>query len=43
MDFKKLNKVTKKKPYPLPFFNEVLNIVQGYEVYLFIDGYSKYH
>jgi hypothetical protein len=33
VDFKKLNKVTKKNHYPLPFFDEVLNIVVGYEAY----------
>jgi hypothetical protein len=27
VDFKKLNKATKKNPYPLPFSNEVLNII----------------
>ncbi len=27
VDFKKLNKVTKKVPYPLPFFDEILKIV----------------
>jgi len=43
VDFRKLNKVTKKNPYPLPFFYEVLNIVAGYEVYSFLDGYSRYH
>jgi hypothetical protein len=43
VDFKKLNKTTKKNPYPLPFFDEVLNIVTRYEAYLFLDGYSKYH
>jgi hypothetical protein len=31
VDFKKLNKVTKKDPYPLPFSDEVLNIIVGYE------------
>ncbi len=31
VDFRKLNKVTKKNPYPLPFFDEVLNIVARYE------------
>jgi hypothetical protein len=43
VDFKKLNKVTKKNPYPLPFFNEVLNIVTRYETYSFLDGYLGYH
>jgi hypothetical protein len=27
VDFRKLNKVTKKNPYLLPFSDEVLNIV----------------
>jgi hypothetical protein len=25
------------------FFNEVLNIIIGYEAYSFLDGYSRYH
>jgi len=40
IDFKKLNVATKKDPYPLPFINEVLNIVARYEAYSFFDGYS---
>ncbi len=43
VDFKKLNKAIKKDPYLLPFFDEVLNIVVGYEAYSFLDGYSRYH
>jgi hypothetical protein len=43
IDFKKLNATTKKDPYPLPFINEVLNTVAGYEAYSFLDGYSRYH
>jgi hypothetical protein len=43
VDFGKLNKATKKSPYPLPFSNEVLNIVARYEAYFFLNGYSKYH
>jgi hypothetical protein len=38
-----LNKTTKKNRYPLPFSNEVLNIVVGYEAYSFLYGYSGYH
>ncbi len=41
--FKKLNATIKKDPYPLPFTNEVLNIVVGYETYYFLDGYSRDH
>ncbi len=43
IDFKKLNAATKKHPYPLPFMNEVLNIVTRYEAYSLLSGYSKYH
>jgi hypothetical protein len=39
IDFKKRNVATKKDPYPLPFPNEVLNIVARY----FLNGYSGYH
>jgi hypothetical protein len=41
VDFKKLNKATKKDPYSLPFSNEVLDNVAGYEAYSFLDGYSR--
>ncbi len=43
IDSKKLNVATKKDPYPLPFIDEVLNTVVGYEAYSFLDGYSGYH
>jgi hypothetical protein len=35
INVKKLNVTTKKDPYPLPFTNEMLNIVVGYEAYYF--------
>jgi hypothetical protein len=40
INFRKLNAVTKKDPYPLPFTNEVLNIIERYEAYSFLNGYS---
>ncbi len=43
MDFKIFNKATKKSPYVLPFFEEVLIIVAGYEAHSFLDGYLGYH
>jgi len=43
LDFRKLNVATKKDPYPLPFTNEMLNIIARYEAYSFLDGYSRYH
>jgi hypothetical protein len=33
----------KKVPFPLPFINEVLNIVVGCGAYSFMDGYFGYH
>ncbi len=35
INFKKLNATTKKDPYPLPFTDEVLNIIIGYEGFFF--------
>ncbi len=43
VDFKKLNVATKKDPYPIPFTNEVINIVSKHEVYAFLDDFSRYH
>jgi hypothetical protein len=43
VDFKKLSAATKKDPYPLPFINEVLNIVAGHDAYSFLHGYFGYH
>ncbi len=43
VDFKKLNATIKKDPYPLPFTNEVINIVTRHKVYTFLDGFSGYH
>jgi len=43
VDFKKLNVIMKKDPFPLPFTNEVLNIATRCEAYSFLDGYFGYH
>jgi hypothetical protein len=43
IDFRKPNATTKKDPYPLPFIDEILNTVGGYEMYSFLDGYSRFH
>jgi hypothetical protein len=42
VDYRKFNSSTNKDPYPLPFTNEVINIVAGHEVYTFLDGFYKY-
>ncbi len=43
VNLNKLNVATKKGPYPLPFMDEVINIVVKHEVYTFFDGFSGYH
>ncbi len=43
LDFKKLNATTKKDLYPLPFTDEILNIVAGHNAYSFLYGYFGYH
>ena len=40
IDYKPLNAVTKKDPYPLPFIDQVLDSVAGFERYSVCDGYS---
>jgi hypothetical protein len=41
--FQKINITIKKDPYPLPFINEMLNIITRYEAYSLLNGYSRYH
>jgi hypothetical protein len=33
----------KKDPYLLPSTKEILNMVAGHEIYLFLDGFLGYH
>jgi hypothetical protein len=33
----------KKDPHPLPFMEEVLDMVVGHEVYSFLGGFSTHH
>jgi hypothetical protein len=42
VDFRKLNAITKKDPYPLSFTNKVINTIVGHKVYTFLDGFSRY-
>ena len=42
-DFRKLNDATKKDYYPIPFTDMILDIVAGWELYSFLDGYSGYN
>ena len=42
VDFKPLNAATKKDPYPLPFIDEILDYMAGFERYSVCDGFSGY-
>lgn len=43
IDYRKLNSVTRKDHFPLPFLNQVLERLAGYTYYYFLDGYSGYN
>jgi hypothetical protein len=43
VDFRMLNKATKKILIFCHFFDEVFNIVTDYDAYAFLNGYSRYH
>ena len=42
IDYRKLNVVTRKDHFPLPFIDQVLERVSGHPFYYFLDGYSGY-
>lgn len=43
MDYKKLNKATRKDNFPLPFIDQILDRLAGKNYYYFLDGYSGYN
>jgi hypothetical protein len=43
IDYKKLNSITRKDHFPLPFMDQILERVAGHEFYCFLDGYSCYN
>ena len=43
MDYKKLNKATKKYHFPLLFINHMLDRLIRKQYYYFLDGYSGYN
>ena len=43
IDYRKLNKATKKDYYSLPFLDQMLDRLAGHSHYCFLDGYSGYH
>ena len=43
MDYRKLNKATRKDDFPLPFIDEMLDRLASKQYYCFLDGYSSYN
>ena len=43
IDYRKLNKATRKDHFPLPFLDQMLDRLADYEYYCFLDGYSGYN
>ena len=42
IDYRRLNEVTRKDHFPLPFIDQLLERVSGHPFYFFLDGYSGY-
>ncbi|GJZ56695.1 reverse transcriptase domain-containing protein [Tanacetum coccineum] len=42
IDYRKLNEATRKDHFPLPFMDQMLEILDGNEFYCFLDGFSEY-
>ena len=43
MDYRKLNKATRKDYFPLSFIDQMLDRLAGKQYYCFLDGYSGYN
>ena len=42
IDYRRLNEVTRKDHFPLPFIDQLLERIFGHPFYCFLDGYSGY-
>ena len=42
IDYRRLNEVTRKDHFPLPFMHRLLERISGNPFYCFLDGYSGY-
>ena len=43
IDYRKLNKATKKDHFSLPFIDEILERLANHSFFYFVDGYLGYH
>jgi hypothetical protein len=43
IDYRKLNKATRKDHFPLPFIDEMLERLANHSFFCYLDGYSSYH
>ena len=43
IDYRKLNTITRKDHYPLPFINQMLDRLAGHPYLCFLDGYLGYN
>ena len=43
IDYRKLNAMTRKDHFPLPFIDQMLERLAGHAYYCFLDGYSGYN
>ena len=43
IDYTKLNSVTRKDHFPLPFIDQMVERLAGHDYYYFLDGYSGYN
>jgi len=43
IDYRRLNKDTRKDHFPLPFIDQMLERLAGHRYYCFLDGYSGYN
>ena len=42
IDYRRLNALTKKDHFPLPFIDQLLERIFGHPIYYFLDGYFGY-
>jgi hypothetical protein len=43
IDYRKLNKATRKDHFPLPFIDEMLEKLADHSFFCYLDGYFGYH